>query len=138
MVAYLSEESNVRIGLFLTTGVVTALALGLFFFTSPYSEDWLPVWVEKGNLIVYALEKYRTTHGLYPLEFPANFYPEDFPGLQKIQYVATVDEEGQQFFKLIIYIHLREAVIYDSRQDPRLFENWGFRKVLGGWLYTRG
>jgi len=130
-------DSNFRLGGILVAGIIAAGILGLLDFVFPYTEDWLPVWTEQGNLLVSAIEKYRTTKGVYPVELHPEMIPKNIPGYRTIRYFTTLDKNGHEFFKITIRIHFREALIYDSRQDPAKYENWGTQKLHAGWVYTR-
>ncbi len=126
-----------RIGLLLAAGLFAAGVLLAAFSLEPYTEDWLPVWVEQANLLVARIERHRQRKGTYPVELPRAYIPADLPGLVKVRYHSTYDKDGRDYFHLVLLIHFREALTYDSRGASAVRPTAPTVKTLGGWVYTR-
>ena len=118
--------------------LVLLIATGIFVkWLSPYGESYLPRWVEKGNVIIEAVEAYKIQHASYPEVLPVDPKCQDIPGCRKVDYFRRLDENGEEYFRLTIFIHLREAVIYDSRKNLSEIDSWGTYKNLGDWMWTK-
>jgi hypothetical protein len=98
-----------RIGLILGAGLLAAGVLLAAFYLEPYTEDWLPVWVEQGDLLVKRIEQHRRQKGTYPVVLPQDYLPADLPGLVKVQYHTAYDQHGRDYFHLVFVIHFREC-----------------------------
>ena len=103
----------------------------------PYGEDYLPQWVEKGNVIIEAVEEHKVQHLSYPKILPVDPKCKDIPGCRKVNYIRNIDKKGKEYFRLTISIHMREAVIYDSRKNLSKSDSWGTYKILNNWMWTK-
>lgn len=111
-----------------------AIPIGFFLWAAPYGKKYLPVWIEKGKPLVAAVEAFRKENGYLPDELPVEPKIEEIPGCREIVYRKNRDDPNK--YRIYIYIHLRECVIYDSEQKYTEGDNWGGFKVKDGWAYT--
>ncbi len=98
--------------------VLVIVALALFFKRlGPYGEGYLPQWAARGNILVEAVEAYKQDQGHYPESLPVAPDLGGIPGCKNITYIKHQDKGGSEYFIINMFIHLREAVIYDSRKN---------------------
>ncbi|NLI78088.1 MAG: hypothetical protein GX442_16850 [Candidatus Riflebacteria bacterium] len=131
------DEFHYRVAGILLAGLLAAGILAAVFQLMPYTEDWLPVWVEQGDLLVRLIEQHRKKVGTLPPELPAHYLPPDFPGLVKVRYYTGINPDGSDYFKLVFYIHLRETLTYDSRHPAVATPSAGVMRTQGDWVYLR-
>ena len=114
------------------------ITVGLFVKRlGPYGENCFPQWIEKGNVIVEAIGDYKSQHQSYPKVLPIDPKCQDIPGCREVEYVRNVDKKGKEYFRLTIAIHIREAVMYDSRKNLSESNSWGTYKILDDWVWTK-
>ena len=115
---------------------IVALVI-LMKYLAPYGEAYMPVWIEKGNILVKAVKNYKNEHRIYPVKLPLDPNCEDIPGCRKVSYVSDIDRDGKEYFRITISIHLREALIYDSRKNLSQSDSWGSYKIQNDWMWTK-
>jgi hypothetical protein len=111
-------------------GIIT-----LFMWLAPYGPEYLQEWSVQGNKIVEMIESSKESNGIYPDQLPMQPDKSMIPGCHQVTYVKQADEKGEEYYRLYLYIHKRECVIYDSRGK---FNNttWGTQQQHDGWLWT--
>lgn len=116
--------------------VIIVLILCFFRWVGPYGEEYLPEWIEKGVYLVDAIESFRAENNRLPDRLPVEPELKSIPGCRNIMYRKFSREGEGEYYRIYMYIHLRECVIYDSRNKYDSGDNWGTFKVLNGWVYT--
>jgi hypothetical protein len=106
----------------------------------PMGESHIEEWIQSGSFYVDQVTAYQAAHdGQLPAPDSMHLDP-DHPveGCRSLTMQPIPRDSGPAHFRLTFMIHLREFMIYDSRDGiDRDDDNYGTFVQRGNWVYTR-
>jgi len=133
----MSKKNDLRQTLLVIAVILIVASMALIKLLSPYGEKYLPQWVAMGDSFVSSIEEFKEERGYYPKDLPFSFNLNDIPGCRDVIYKRHKEEDGSVYFTIHMVIHLREAVLYDSRKNLNASSSWGTYATLGDWMWTK-